>query len=161
MKSVDELTQTGGVPGDWLPLLELACREVFEIMLGCKLDPPGDSTAETADFTAMVGLAGQLCGVLSLRCSAQAATLMTSKMLGTDPQQADEQMWDALGEICNMIAGNFKNKLTGLGDHCMLSVPTVITGGDYSLHALADAAPLEATFTFEGAPLVVGLEVHC
>jgi chemotaxis protein CheX len=160
MTSADERTESGGVPADWLPLLELACREVFEIMLGCKLDPPADGAAEPAEFTAMVGLAGQLCGVLSLRCSAQAATLMASKMLGVDLRQADEHMWDALGEICNMIAGNFKNKLTGLGDHCMLSVPTVITGGDYSLHALADAAPMEAVFTFEGGPLVVGLEVH-
>ena len=36
-----------------------------------------------------------------------------------------------LGELRNMIAGNFKLKVTSLADHCMLSVPTVITGDDY------------------------------
>jgi chemotaxis protein CheX len=160
MKSADEMIASHGAPEDWLPFLELACREVFEIMLGCKLEPLQPQEAAPSEFTAMVGLAGQLCGVLTLRCSAQSATLMASKMLGIDPKQADEHMWDALGEVCNMIAGNFKNKLTGMADHCMLSVPTVITGADYSFHSLADAGPLEVSFAFEGSPIVVALEVH-
>jgi hypothetical protein len=59
-----------------------------------------------------------------------------------------------------MIAGNFKNKLTGMADHCMLSVPTVITGGDYAFHSLADAGSLEVMFLFEGSALSVALEIH-
>jgi len=31
--------------------------------------------------------------------------------------------------------GNFKNKIDGLSDGCMLSLPTVITGSDYTLHS--------------------------
>jgi chemotaxis protein CheX len=69
-------------------------------------------------------------------------------------------LWDAIGEICNMIAGNFKNKLTGLSDRCLLSVPTVITGGDYSFHSLADSGALEVTMLFENQPIQVSLEVH-
>jgi len=49
----------------------------------------------------MVGLAGQLCGVLTLCCSFPTAAMMASKMLGVEPDQADQQMWDAIGEICN------------------------------------------------------------
>ncbi len=67
---------------------------------------------------------------------------------------------DAIGEIANMIAGNFKNKLSGMGDGCMLSVPTVITGSDYCCRSLSDTGPLEVTFGFEGAPIRVELEVH-
>ena len=160
MKSADDVLAQPHSPENWLPMLELACEEVFEIMLGCKLEPQPGLTPPPLEFTAMVGLAGQLCGVLTLRCSAQSATLMASKMLGVEPKQADEHMWDALGEICNMIAGNFKNKLTGMADRCMLSVPTVITGADYSFHALADGGPVEIVLAFEGAPIMVALEVH-
>lgn len=85
---------------------------------------------------------------------------MASKMLGIDIKQAEEHMWDAFGEVANMIAGNFKNKLVGVGDRCMLSVPTVITGADYSFHSPADATPLEVTFRFEGEPIAVALEVQ-
>jgi len=98
--------------------------------------------------------------LLTLRCSSQSAALMASKMLGVSVSQADEQMWDAMGEIANMIAGNFKNKLTGMADRCMLSVPTVITGSDYSCRSMADTGPLEVTMLFEGAPVTVAVEIH-
>ncbi len=160
MNLANQPTADNAIPDNWQPFLELACREVFEIMLGCKLEPLQEGDPPPSEFSAIVGLAGQLCGVLSLRCDAQSATLMASKMLGVDPKQADEHMWDALGEVCNMIAGNFKNKLTGMGDGCMLSVPTVITGADYSFHSLANAGELEVMFRFEGSPVVVALETH-
>lgn len=144
----------------WRPFLELAAREVFEIMLGCKLEPRTDNSDPACEFTAMVGLAGQLCGLLTLRCGTKSAALMASKMLGIEIKQADQQMWDAIGEIANMVAGNFKNKLTGISDGCMLSVPTVITGSDYNCRSMTDNAPLEVSFLFEGAPLLISLELH-
>lgn len=85
---------------------------------------------------------------------------MASKMLGMEIKQEDQQMWDAIGEIANMIAGNFKNKLAGMADGCMLSVPTVITGSDYNYRSMADTAPLEIAFQFEGAPVLISLELH-
>ena len=60
---------------------------------------------------------------------------MASKMLGVDLDKVGAEMSDALGEVCNMVAGNFKNKIAGLAEGCMLSPPTVITGNDYSLHS--------------------------
>jgi CheY-specific phosphatase CheX len=39
---------------------------------------------------------------------------------------------DALGELCNMVARNFKAKIPTLSDHCMLSVSTVISGENYA-----------------------------
>src|SRR5262249_31138935 len=119
-----------------------------------------DTPPPPFEVTAMVGLAGQLCGVLTLRCDSPSANLMAAKMLGVDIKDANEQMWDALGEVCNMIAGNFKNKLTGIGDRCMLSVPTVVTGADYSLHALTDGGPLERVFSFGNSSILISLEVH-
>ncbi len=160
MKTANEITRTSNVPEDWQPFLELAAREVFEIMMGCKLEAQSPANPATAEITAMVGLAGQLCGLLTLRCSSQSAALMASKMLGVNVNQADEQMWDAMGEIANMVAGNFKNKLTGMADRCLLSVPTVITGSDYSCRSMADTGPLEVTMLFEGAPVTVAVEIH-
>jgi len=144
----------------WLPTLQLATQEVFELMLACPLEVPGEAPVEGAlDITAMVGLAGQLCGVLTLRCSAKSASHMASRMLGIDAEKAGPEMWDAVGEICNMVAGNFKNKISGLGDGCMLSVPTVITGADYNLHSMVDTG-IHTVLLFEGEPLALTLEVH-
>lgn len=144
----------------WASTLRLAAEEVFELMLNSKLSDPGPASQEqTLDVTAMVGLAGKLCGVMTVRCPRKAAARMAGRMLGIDADHAGQETWDAVGEICNMVAGNFKNKIAGLGDGCMLSVPSVITGGDYSLRSLVNDE-IRTIHLFEGEPMVVTLEVH-
>ncbi|SRR6266498_1099572 len=51
----------------WLPTLETASREVFRMMLGTELGRGSPEAWKGAEFTAMVGLAGHLCGLLSVR----------------------------------------------------------------------------------------------
>ncbi len=106
------------------------------------------------------GLAGGLCGVLSLRCSGDTATLIVQRMLGEGAEDVEQQRWDALGEICNMIAGNFKDKLTGVGYRCLLSVPTVVTGTNYRIHPLAGSRSVDVHLLFEDRPVELLLEVH-
>ncbi len=144
----------------WIPILELASQEVFELMLGSHLVVAPVPVADDLVITAMVGLAGVLCGVLTIRCSSKAAAKMASKMLGIEAQKPQEEIWDALGEVCNMIAGNFKNKVSGLGDGCMLSVPTVITGNDYECHSFGETNNLQVEFRFEDEGIIIALEIH-
>lgn len=146
---------------EWLPVLETATHEVFQTMLGTQLEPGQREKVEGIGFMAMVGLAGSLCGVLSIRCCPQSAAEVAACLLGGAPRaHAEEQSWDALGELANMIAGNFKNKIDGLSAACMLSVPTVITGADYQTHSLADSRPLELWFKFRGRAMEIALEIH-
>jgi chemotaxis protein CheX len=81
-------------------------------------------------------------------------------MLGADDLSVGENVQDAFGEVCNMIAGSFKAKIAGLADGCALSVPTVISGKDYALHSLANGERYEVIFSFEGNPLSVTLDLH-
>jgi chemotaxis protein CheX len=145
---------------DWVPLMEQATREVFDMMLGCQLAKPQTAVDGAFDTTSMVGLAGKMCGILTCSCDANAATLITSKMLGVPAAAGSREVLDALGEVCNMVAGNFKNKVPGMGDGCMLSVPTVITGRNYSMHSLAESAALEVKLLFEGMPIVISLRIR-
>lgn len=107
----------------------------------------------------MVGLAGALCGILTVCCDATAAALAAKTMLG-DTAKSEEEVADALGEICNMVAGNFKNKLAGTDERCMLSVPTVISGGEYSFHSMAEGTSIETVLMFEGSPFAVRLQLQ-
>ncbi|MFY9688606.1 MAG: chemotaxis protein CheX [Candidatus Acidiferrales bacterium] len=145
---------------DWVPLLDLATREVFQMMLASELRTLTSTAEPTMDITSMVGLAGRLCGMLSVRCTQRLAAIMASKMLGTDPDTIGPEIADACGEVCNMVAGNFKNKISGLNDGCMLSVPTVVTGSDYNMRSLADYPALEVRLELDGMPIVVSLEIH-
>jgi chemotaxis protein CheX len=85
---------------------------------------------------------------------------MASKMLGVEPENIGNELADALGEVANMVAGNFKNKVSGLGDGCMLSVPTVVIGADYNVHSLANSHTLELNFLFDNKPILISLTIH-
>ena len=137
-----------------------AAKEVFSLMVGSPLTPPDGEVAVVAEVTGMVGLAGELCGILSVRCSASSAKKIASLMLGLADSEAAEHQSDAVGEICNMVAGNFKAKINSLGDKCMLSVPTVITGDHYATHSLAIGDRMEVPLLFEGEPVWFSLETR-
>jgi len=153
-------TRSQGREG-WRDVLAKAACEVFEIMVGTSLGKvTEDGPHIVADFTAMVGIAGSLCGVLSLRTSSEAARRMAAGMLGIEEAGVGENVQDALGEVCNMIAGSFKSRIPGIADTCALSVPTVISGKDYTLYSLASGEHYEVIFSFEGKPLSVTLDLH-
>ena len=160
MKSATQMMAANDNHENWIPLIDTAAREVFELMLSCQLTVPTTFDEKQLDVTAMVGLAGQLCGLLSVRCTSKAAAMMASKMLGLDLEKVGPEISDALGEVCNMVAGNFKNKVSGLSEGCMLSPPTVITGSDYNLRSMADSSALEVRLLFEGMPVHIGLQIH-
>ena len=52
-----------------------------------------------------------------------------------------------------------RTRSAGLGDGCMLSVPTVITGAEYNLHSLVNDE-MHTVLLFEGEPVVLSLEIH-
>ena len=85
---------------------------------------------------------------------------MASRMLGVEPDKVGADLADALGEVANMVAGNFKNKITGLGDGCMLSVPSVIMGQDYDVHSPADSETIEIRLLFENKLILICLSIH-
>jgi chemotaxis protein CheX len=148
----------------WQGILECAAQEVFQMMAGANLTPlPVGGEPPKGEQTAIVGMAGALCGMTSVQCSTKTAAKLASFMLGGDRANNPGMIADALGELCNMVAGNFKAKITTLEDRCMLSAPIVISGGDYLLRALEPSERLRAAFDCEGGEngvIWVQLTIH-
>ena len=141
--------------------LDHAASEVFEMMVGSPLALADQTTLPCiADYTAMIGLAGDLCGVLSFRCSNESAAQIAGKMLGMEECPSAESIRDALGEICNMVAGSFKAQISDLAAQCMLSVPMVVSGKDYQLYPLVDGLRIQVSKSFEGALVWMALDLH-
>jgi chemotaxis protein CheX len=147
----------------WKNLLVLSVREVFQAMLKTKVAPVFEPAKTlTLEWTAMIGLAGELRGVLMLSCDELSAIRIASKMLETPIEGPNEDCKDALGEACNMIAGNFKHKISGLSANCALATPAVITGKDYRVHRKESGAQesVFVTFPFMASPIYVSLELR-
>ena len=145
----------------WRSILETATIEVFELMASVRLQPLASSEGHPeGDTTAMVGMAGALCGMTLIRCSRQCAGKLAAKMLGGNVGTNQAAAGDALGELCNMVAGNFKAKFSTLADHCMLSVPTVIRGKDYSMQTQEPSETVVVALDYDGAAVWISLIVH-
>jgi len=112
-------------------------------------------TQKQSGLTAMVGMAGVLCGMTTIHCSTDTAIRLASKMAGTEAAKDSNIVNDAMGELCNMVAGNFKPKFTSLADHSMLSVSTVITGENYALQSAEPSESLQVSLLFESSPIQI------
>jgi|SRR5689334_2706068 len=143
----------------WRDAIDAATVEVFEALLGVQVEPIAER-CQISELTAMVGFAGGMRGVMSLSCGKETAVAMTMKMLQADYSSSESQVWDAVGEICNVLAGRFKNGPPRMAENCMLSVPTVITGSNYCQHPLAGAGTVERCFRLGDSVILIALIVH-
>ncbi len=136
--------------------LDNSVCEVFETMLGvqCRRENDVDSVEDakvSVSVMAVVGFGGILSGACVIRCDALAACTMAASMAGTEFDTVDDVVKDAIGEICNMLAGTWKSKIPDLAANCGLSVPAVITGSDYNLHVQSPEFRICQTYAFDGS----------
>ena len=132
--------------------LEESVTEVFQLMLGvdCSANacPP---PSEDESVTAVVGFGGALSGACVFRTGGSGAMVIAARMTGMEFTEIDDTVKDAIGEICNMLAGSWKGKVPQLAANCGLSVPAVITGRNYKLHVQAPEFRLDRAYRFEDA----------
>jgi len=143
--------------------LDATVAEVFKMMFGLEIQSVGVANSavhlsELDERTAIVGFSGAMRGSCQVRVSIRAAISIASAMLGGAPiDEGDDSVNDALGELCNMLAGGWKNGMPGLSSECALSPPTVISGHDYRVHMSKPSTKLSRTYQFEGNAMYLTL----
>jgi hypothetical protein len=77
-------------------------------------------------FVSAVYLTGDWNGAVLLECDRSQACRFAGRFLSTDPpEEVDDDVFDVLGELANMIGGNLKSLL---GSGIRLSMPSVVDG---------------------------------
>jgi chemotaxis protein CheX len=132
-----------------------AVAEVFGMMLGFNTEVL-ETTLTNPDLegagaiTVVVGFSGAMMGNCEIRMATSAARSITAAMLGEEvTDEEDGSMNDAVGELCNMLAGGWKRRIDTLRSDCSLSPPTVISGKDYKVHTRMSSVQLTRTYRFE------------
>ena len=130
--------------------LDACVEEVFELMLGvnCRRAAAEKPAGHADSVTAVVGFGGLLSGACVFKLASVAAMAVAARMTGMEFTEVDDTVKDAIGEICNMLAGSWKGKVPELSANCGLSVPAVISGHDYRLHVQAPEFQLHHVYTF-------------
>ena len=115
-------------------------QEVFETMIFMDMSDSYDPAIHNLDteecFLGMITFKGNIEGCLSISCSSDCAKLITINMLGMEPDEpvGDEEIFDAIGEVCNMILGSMKASLQSLPLVIGISIPTVMKGCGIKQH---------------------------
>ena len=136
--------------------LDASVDEVFSMMLGVECRREAEPAAMQGEqVTAVVGFGGLMSGACVVRSGSSAAMKIAAAMAGMEFSEMDDIVKDAIGEICNMLAGAWKGKVPDLAANCGLSVPTVITGKDYHLHVQAPEFRLIHSYRFDDASFEV------
>lgn len=139
--------------------MDEAVEEVFSLMMGIACSAADDCPINEPEMiSSVIGLAGAMSGTAVLRGGERAAVRMATALTGATIASMNDTVKDAIGEICNMLAGAWKGKLPALASCCMLSTPMVVTGTHYQLHTRPKFR-IERFYKFEG--LVFSFTVVC
>ena len=121
--------------------LQTSVAGVFSTMLGLEIEALPARTESVAPtigdgVLSVVGLTGPYTGAGWFVCSAAFARELCARLLMTEVKSVDEEVLDAVGEITNMIIGNFKTMLEERVGPLGLSIPTVIYGRNFTSRSL-------------------------
>jgi len=146
-----------------LLFMDETVKEVFAVMLGIEIEAEGEipSTSGRAlrhEQTAIVGFAGAMSGICEISVGTAGSLAITGAMLGgVEVDAVGESVCDAGGELCNMLAGGWKNRISRLDSACSLSVPTVIEGVSYQVHRPASVRVNHRSYKFGENKLLLTL----
>jgi len=130
--------------------LDTSVEEIFHMMLGSACYPVEEPPAEELEtITAVVGFGGLLSGACVFRSGSSVALEIASRLTGMEFSEIDDTVKDAIGEVCNMLAGAWKGRVPDLSANCGLSIPAVITGSNYNIHVQAPEFKLHHYYRFD------------
>jgi chemotaxis protein CheX len=140
--------------------IEINVGSIVQTIFSTMLDFPVEvvekpEVASGERLTSSVYLEGTWNGAVSMQCSRVQACQFAAQFLAIDPPaEVDDDVRDVMGEIANMIGGNFK---ASMGADVRLSLPSVIDGSDYGIHVCGSATRDEVWFSSDSGYFCVSV----
>ena len=117
--------------------LTFALHTTFDTMLGLKLESKSLKTVtplRSEHLSGRIGFSGKAEGQVVLHLSLESARMIAAHVLGLAPQDDvnPAEINDVVGELLNIVTGNFKSNLCDAGLNCRLQPPVVKRTTDFS-----------------------------
>jgi chemotaxis protein CheX len=100
----------------------------------------------------IIPIAGDLVCSFVLRLPRQTATQLVATFTGCDIEYDSPDMGDAVGELANILAGDFIARLDAAGVSASLSIPMVARGHDIELLLPSECRAFRIAFTAPAGP---------
>jgi len=123
---------------DLKSLVSNTINEVFDTMLSMEIelfDADSEVAGDGSRIVGSVSFAGEVMGSISIYVSGEFGRVMTAAMLGMELEEieSDEEVYDVIGELSNMVGGSLKSRFCDYGLPCELSIPSITTGSDFKI----------------------------
>lgn len=143
-----------------------ATQDVFQTLIGWEMKVDGITvnkgpTNRGSELNAIINFNGTISGAFVLHCPEALAAAIASEILGMKCEEGSADTKDAIGELLNMIAGSVKNHYQSQRDPFKISVPTIVTGTDFSVYVKVESDNEIISFGFQhiGGDENVGLRL--
>ena len=140
-------------------LVSSAVASVFGTMLNLPVEEEAESVAATdgePQMAGSVGFIGVVTGVVFVYSTVSFARKVARGMLGPEHTTNGEEMVnDAFGEITNMIVGHIKSRLADRGMTCVLTIPSILRGSNFTIEPTSSTRRRISTFRCAGNQVVV------
>jgi chemotaxis protein CheX len=136
--------------------MDEAVGEVFQSMLDRDCTALEQPLPTLPDFSARISISGAFEANCSLEFPSSSAQQLTTALLGAAYGPCDDAMMtDAIGELCNMIAGGWKRRLGAHANSLILSLPSPSEEPNHPTPAISE---MRRTYAFDDSHFVVSLE---
>jgi flagellar motor switch protein FliN len=134
--------------------------DVFYTMLSMEVERimelPEDSI-EKKRIVGSVSFVGDVDGIFNIQLSDAFSRTMTAAMLGIeiDEIENDDEIYDVIKEVSNIVGGNLKSTFGDAGLTCVLSTPSITYGTDFSVEPLNSIAANRFYFKYQNHFIII------
>ncbi len=131
-----------------------SAKEVFETMVFMSLEESEAGLSEETEVALLgtITFTGALEGYLTVCCGMPCAQTISAGMLCMDSpdELSDDDVIDAMGEICNMVMGSVKTRVQDHVEGLTISIPSVVEGHKLRSRQTEDATRVEVNANLAG-----------
>ncbi len=142
-------------------LLVNAVTRTFDTMLGAKLVPLDQLLELHKQVIGCIHFKGKANGHVFLRIPETASEWVVTHLMGpgTSASDALEMIQDIVGEMLNIVCGNFKSNLCDAGLSCTLMTPTVESNTNFEPKLNDEERHQLISLCAEGIPVLLDLVI--
>lgn len=106
------------------------------------------------DVSAIITVTGDVLGTISISFEENCILTIVSNLFNEKAEMNDE-IKDAVGELCNMITGQARQKLDKLGLNLKAGIPNLIMGKGHSIKHITDYKIIAIPFSCAGSKFTI------
>lgn len=114
-----------------------------------------DSNVVGGDVSAIIGVTGDAVGSLAISFSEECICNIAGKMLGETFPEANQEVFDAAGEITNMVSGVARSQLEKIGLKIFAAIPSIIYGKGHTFQHILKAPSIVVPFTTDKGDFII------